>query len=897
MILHRQTWGLPLLLCWLAGATYAQDDCLTATPVSAPGAYLWSNLGFTDSGVDPGAPCLASTGAINGAPAFDTWFEYTVTGPGDWRLDTIGTGFDTVIQVSTGSCGAEVCVAYDRNGAGGFESRVDLLNQLGGEVYLVQVGQGSNLLQPPVQGAGWLNIGPTPVPPPNNTCATPDTTTVTGVGQFPWFDAGTTTSDFNGGGFPCALSGAVRAPHNDLFFTFTAPSANDFRFDTFGSGTDTVLQVHDGTDCSATCLASNDDADGGGQGESLVLLANMSVGQSVLIQVGTWSNVVPIGIGVLNVATFIPPAHDTCAAPVVVTTGPTLWDNSISTSSEFRGALVGAPPVAGSDHPQNDLFYSFTATQPGAYTLHTVGTSFDTVMNLYAGGDCNATYLQTSNDEGAPEGESRVFILNAAVNDEFLIQVGSRGGLTLGIGLLTVTLLPPPGPGNECSAPLPITGMGSTPWSNVGMTTEGFGDGSLACPSGFVDEQPKQDLFFVWTATASGDVQFDTLGTGADTILSVHQGVDCSATCLMSSQDEPSAAGESRVIAAGLQAGDSLLIQVGTFGHVDVAAGVLNVVPVLPATNDTCAAPRAIAGEGAFLADLLHPNVSASGFDGGDPSTCFSSSNFLLLSDLAQVDPDVFFVWTATCGGDYSFNTDPTVGVTDTKLSLHLGSDCSATCVASHDNLDPGAGNLLSEVLVTGVASGSSYLVQVGTWHASNPASFVQVTVTNQSATCGLGLLSLSCDPASTHSGGQSASLVNSSLGAATPSGLHLDCSGGPIGEFGFLLVSPSAGLQLPVFDGVLCLDNPQGRYNPGAATNQGRPSLDSLGRFDSAGVLQSLVGNAASSAGQGYDVPSALPFAPAGQSIAPGETWSFQCWFRDGASANFSDVLDVQFP
>ena len=59
--------------------------------------------------------------------------------------------------------------------------------------------------------------------------------------------------------------------------------------------------------------------------------------------------------------------------------------------------------------------------------------------------------------------------------------------------------------------------------------------------------------------------------------------------------------------------------------------------------------------------------------------------------------------------------------------------------------------------------------------------------------------------------------------------------------------------------------------------------------------VLQNLVGTAAS--GSGFDVPLALPFAPAGQQISPGDVWHFQGWFRDGASANFTDVVTVTFP
>ena len=77
---------------------------------------------------------------------------------------------------------------------------------------------------------------------------------------------------------------------------------------------------------------------------------------------------------------------------------------------------------------------------------------------------------------------------------------------------------------------------------------------------------------------------------------------------------------------------------------------------------------------------------------------------------------------------------------------------------------------------------------------------------------------------------------------------------------------------------------------------------MNSLGRFDAGGVLQNLAGNATSTGGSGYDVPAELPYSPAGQVIQPGDTWSFQCWYRDqvttpGDSANFSNAIDVLFP
>ena len=142
--------------------------------------------------------------------------------------------------------------------------------------------------------------------------------------------------------------------------------------------------------------------------------------------------------------------------------------------------------------------------------------------------------------------------------------------------------------------------------------------------------------------------------------------------------------------------------------------------------------------------------------------------------------------------------------------------------------------------------------------------------------------------------------LAGSAFGLAGGSGLHIDAAGGPPSEFGFVIMSSDGSASTNLFQGVLCLGTPQGRYNPQVAANQGLPQLNSLGQFDAAGVFQNLVGT--SVAGSGFDVPSELPFSPAGQTIASGDTYFFQVWYRDqdgggGPSANFSDTIEATFP
>ncbi len=885
-----------------AGSALAQtsDSCGTATAISALGSYVWDNTGNTDSGVDPGGLCVLADGLTNGAIEKDFWFSWTVPAAGDYRLDTIGTADDTILQASTGPCGSEVCVVSNDDINPALESQIDIPGQLGGEVYLLQLGQWQGQAQ--AQGPGVLNVSIAPAAHPNDTCATPDAVTLAaGTGTFGWSNINATSSDFVGGGSPCVMWGpGGDAVRDDVFMTWVCPANGAYSFDTGGTNTDTIMSIHDGSDCLATCLAHDDDGLNqfmvNGPGESKIVLPGQTAGQSRLIQLGLWNGNAQTAAGFLNIGVVLPPSNDTCSAPTPIGVGSIAYDSTVTSSSNFTGALNGAPAVGGGDDPGSDLFYEFTSPNTSWYQIDTLGGADDTIINVYDGVACAATYLQNSDNEGTTQ--SRVFVDSGATGPTYLIQVGGWQGGSTAAGILNITeMLPPPGPGNECSTAI-LAAVGATAFDTTGMTTEGFSDGGGgACPTGFITGMPKQDIFFQFTAPADGDYRFDTLGTGQDTVMMLHQGIGCAATCLAYNDEAlPVAVGESRAYAAGLLTGDNILVQVGTWAHTDVPAGVLNINAEAPLTNDDCSTPIAISGEGVTNFNLEHPSITSSGFEGGDPINCPAGIVGNGIGD--GVEADVFFAWTAQCDGDYQFSTDPTTGVVDTVISVHSGSDCSATCLAANDDITPGAGgNFLSSVIISGVLSGETLLLQIGMADEILLSGPAQLTVTNLLGACpSTGIVEVACSPASTHGGGGQATMTASTFGAGTPSGLQLQVTDGSPGEFGFFLVASDHTNSLALFNGVLCMDTPFGRYNPNIANNQGFPQLNSIGQFDPSGVFLSLFGNAPSTGGSGYDVPVQLPFSPVGQVITPGDTWAFQCWFRDGASANFSDSIKVNF-
>jgi hypothetical protein len=131
------------------------DECTGATPL-AQGANPFDNLLATSS-VEPWC------GAISGGS--DRWYTYTSTGIGNTiTVNTCGSGFDTVLEVYTGACGALASVACNDDAtiicAGTLQSAVTFVSPALGTVYRVRVGGFVGLT-----GTGVINVSDVAPPP------------------------------------------------------------------------------------------------------------------------------------------------------------------------------------------------------------------------------------------------------------------------------------------------------------------------------------------------------------------------------------------------------------------------------------------------------------------------------------------------------------------------------------------------------------------------------------------------------------------------------------------------------------------------------------------------------------------------------------------------------------
>lgn len=203
--------------------------------------------------------------------------------------------------------------------------------------------------------------------------------------------------------------------------------------------------------------------------------------------------------------------------------------------------------------------------------------------------------------------------------------------------------------------------------------------------------------------------------------------------------------------------------------------------------------------------------------------------------------------------GTGNLNSDPTF--TDAPAGDFTLSASSPGIDAGNNASVPGAITLdlagnnrfddVSSVPDTGAGSGS--IVDIGAYEVQGS----------------IGVVDTSCSPISNSTGFPASLFGNGSL-VVSNNQLQLDAIQLPLNQFGYFVMSRTTA-NVPVGSGRLCLGAPLYRFNT-SILNSGTSGLMSF-------------------------APD-LTALPQGQVFLPGDTWSFQLWFRDGASSNFTNGL-----
>jgi len=250
-----------------------------------------------------------------------------------------------------------------------------------------------------------------------------------------------------------------------------------------------------------------------------------------------------------------------------------------------------------------------------------------------------------------------------------------------------VTFAQPTG-SDGCLNATPIAGAGVFNFNNQNVGPYGVN---------FANCGMSKDVWFRWTAPASGQVVFTTCGLAeSDTVIAAYAGASCAGEAIICN-DTAGCGAQSTVmfsaVAGGvytLQIGSHWASAVGWFGQFSLS------YPPPPTTYDSCGAARAIAGTGVFSFDTTGATSSTT-----DPAAC------------AALGRDVWFNWTPP-GSGRAYVTTCGQGVAFSPVLAAYSNACEATAQPlACDQYDTScAGNFPTIDFI--VAAGQTYKVRVG---------------------------------------------------------------------------------------------------------------------------------------------------------------------------------------
>ncbi len=501
-----------------AGAPPANDNFADATALSgASGTQAGDSSHATKESGEPNHAGNSGGHSI--------WYAWTAPADGAVTIDTIGSSFDTLLAVYTGTSVTNLTqkAANDDIDTPGhnYQSRLSFTATAGTTYHIAIDGYGG------ANGTSTLNwtqsSGPPPPPPPgtaNDNFA--DATALSGASGTQAGDSSHATKE---SGEP---NHAGNSGGHSIWYAWTAPADGAVTIDTIGSSFDTLLAVYTGTSVTnLTQKAANDDIDTPGHNYQSRLSFTATAGTTYHIAIDGYGGA--NGTSTLNwTQSSAPPpppppgtANDNFADATALSgaSGTQAGDSSHATKES------GEPNHAGNSGGHS-IWYAWTAPADGAVTIDTIGSSFDTLLAVYTGTSVTNLTQKAANDDIDTPGHNYQSRLSftATAGTTYHIAIDGYGGAN-GTSTLNWTQSsgppppPPPGTANDNFADATaLSGASGTQAGDSSHATKESGEPNHAGNSG------GHSIWYAWTAPADGAVTIDTIGSSFDTLLAVYTG-------------------------------------------------------------------------------------------------------------------------------------------------------------------------------------------------------------------------------------------------------------------------------------------------------------------------------------------------------------------------------------
>ncbi len=207
-----------------------------------------------------------------------------------------------------------------------------------------------------------------------------------------------------------------------------------------------------------------------------------------------------------------PPVNDLCSGALLLGQGVVVnGDNTYAIDDN----LSAQPTCGGTAGNYKGVWYTATPTASGNLTIATCGSSFDTYLRVFSGGDCSAfANCVASDDDGCMSQSTVTFAATAGTT--YYILLGGYNSLTFGTFTITATGVPLPVTKDELSGKVVAGNRAVLSWNtfteqhNKGFEVQRSADGKTFTPAGFVASKgingnSKERLTYSFTDPAAID--------------------------------------------------------------------------------------------------------------------------------------------------------------------------------------------------------------------------------------------------------------------------------------------------------------------------------------------------------------------------------------------------------
>ena len=362
----------------------------------------------------------------------------------------------------------------------------------------------------------------------------------------------TTEATFDGPG------GCIANTNRNIWYCYTATCTGCATISLCGSSFDTKLAVYDGCSSAPTSsniLRCNDDFCGRQSEVKLTVTA----GNNYLIEIGGFGT--SSGSGVLNISCDNmagPPSNDNWSDAISIGNTSELAFDTRCATLDGLGFCITSP----------NIWYCYSPQYSCNITVSTAGSSFDTILAIYNG--CNTTpslgNLIDCNDDG-PDSRQAEISFSAIGGNNYLIEVGGYNADT-GQGLISVSCdsaIPGDLSNNNCNNAKPIGDVTDLMFDTSNATFDGPGH-CMTSPN----------IWYIYSATCTGEATVSLCGSSYDTKLAVYNGGDCNPSLNRLIECNDDSCGTQSEVTFEVIAGQQYLIEVGGFSD-NTGEGLISV--------------------------------------------------------------------------------------------------------------------------------------------------------------------------------------------------------------------------------------------------------------------------------------------------------------------------------